>query len=98
VGGGNEAKRSVRRGKRRREVWRRGVCEEEWVVEMRAISYGVASVSSIDQIIGLFCKTALLKRRYSAKATCNFIDPTDRSHPIKGNRGRGRGRRGNTIR
>ena len=24
----------------------------------------------------------LWKRRYSAKETCNFIDPTDRSHPI----------------
>ena len=31
--------------------------------------YGVASVSRIDQIIGLFCKRALLKRRYSAKET-----------------------------
>jgi len=44
--------------------------------------YGVASVSRIDKIVGLFCKRALLKRRYSAKETFNFIDPTDRSHPI----------------
>ena len=29
--------------------------------------YGVASVSRIDKIIGLFCKRALYKRRYSAK-------------------------------
>jgi len=44
--------------------------------------YGVTLVSRIDQIIGLFCKRALPKRRYSAKETCNFIDATDRSHPI----------------
>jgi len=44
--------------------------------------YGVALVSRIDKIIGLFCKRALWKGRYSAKETCNFIDPTDRSHPL----------------
>ena len=46
------------------------------------VGYGVAFVSRIDKIIGLFCKRALLKRRYSAKETYNFICPTDRSHPI----------------
>ena len=45
-------------------------------------SYGVATLSRIDKMIGLFCKRALYKRRYSAKETCHFIDPTDRSHPI----------------
>jgi len=45
-------------------------------------NYGVALVSRIDKIIGLFYKRALLKRWYSAKETYNFIDPTDRSHPI----------------
>ena len=45
-------------------------------------TYGVASVCWIDKIIGLFCKRALLKRLYSAKETCNFIDPTNGSHPI----------------
>ena len=44
--------------------------------------YGVALVSRIDTMIGLFCKRAQKKRRYSAEETCNFIDPTDRSHPI----------------
>jgi len=44
--------------------------------------YAVALVSRIDEIIGLFGKRALYKRRYSAKETCSFIDPTDRSHPI----------------
>jgi len=44
--------------------------------------YGVALVSRIDKITGLFCKTALWKRRYSAKETCNFIDSTNCSHTI----------------
>jgi len=44
--------------------------------------YGVATLSRIDKMTGLFCKRALYKRRYSAKETCHFIDPTDRSHPI----------------
>jgi len=46
------------------------------------LQYGVATVSRIDKITGLFCNGALYKRRYSAKETYNFIDPTDRSHPI----------------
>jgi len=37
--------------------------------------YGVALVSRIDQIIGLFCKRALQKRHYSVKETYNSIDP-----------------------
>jgi len=48
-----------------------------------AIVYGVAAVSRIDKIIGLVCKRALYKRRYSAKETYNFIDPTDRSNSIR---------------
>jgi len=44
--------------------------------------YGMPTVSSIDKIIGLFGKRDLRKGRYSAKEICNFIDPTDRSHPI----------------
>jgi len=43
---------------------------------------GVATVSRIDKIIGLFCKRAPQKRQYSAKETYNFIDPTNRSHTI----------------
>jgi len=34
-------------------------------------------------MIGLFCKRALSKRRYSAKETYNFIDPTNCSPPIR---------------
>jgi len=44
--------------------------------------FGVASISRIDQIIGLLCKRALLKRQDSAKETYNLIEPTDCSHPI----------------
>ena len=35
-------------------------------------------------IIGIFCKRALQKRRYSAKETYNLKEPTNRSHPIFG--------------
>ena len=45
-------------------------------------TYGVALLNRIYKIRGLFCKRALQKRRYSAKETCDFIDPTDLSHPI----------------
>ena len=43
---------------------------------------GVATMSRLLQIIGLFCKRALLKRQYSAKETYNFKEPINRSHPI----------------
>ena len=43
--------------------------------------YGVAWISRLLKIIGLFCKRALQKRRYSAKETYNFAEPTNRSHP-----------------
>ena len=45
------------------------------------VYYGVALVSRIDKILGLFCKRTLLKKLYSAKETYNLIDPTNRSHP-----------------
>ena len=45
---------------------------------------GLWLVGSIKfKIIGLFCKRALQKRRYSTTETCNSIDPTDRSHPSR---------------
>jgi len=43
---------------------------------------GVATISRLLKIIGLFCIRALLKRLYSAKKTHNFKEPTNRSHPI----------------
>ena len=44
--------------------------------------YGVAVDSRLLEIIGLFCKRDLSKRRYSAKETYNFKKLTNRSHPI----------------
>ena len=44
--------------------------------------YGVATISRLLKIIGLFCKRDLLKRRHSAKEMYNFMEPTNRSHPI----------------
>jgi len=52
------------------------------VVIVKAVLYGIATISSLLKIIGLFCKRAPLKRRFSAKETYNFKEPTDRSHPI----------------
>jgi len=46
------------------------------------ITYGVATISRLLKIIGLFCKRALEKRPYSAKETYHFKEPTNRSHPI----------------
>jgi len=51
-------------------------------IGVRDVCYGVALVSRIDTIIGLFCKRDLQKRQYSAKETYNLIDLTNRSHPI----------------
>ena len=45
-------------------------------------TYGVAATSRLLKRIGLFCKRDLQKRRYSAKETCNFKEPTNRSYPI----------------
>jgi len=44
--------------------------------------YGVATISRLPKIIGLFCKRAPQKSLYSAKETCNFTEPTHRSHPM----------------
>jgi len=44
--------------------------------------YGVASISRLLKIIGLFCKRALKNRWNSAKETFNFKAPTNRSHPV----------------
>ena len=41
-----------------------------------------ATISRLHNIIGLFCKRALQKRRYSAKETYNVETPTHHSHTI----------------
>jgi len=45
-------------------------------------TYGVASISTLLKVIGLFCKIALQKRLYSTNETHNFKEPTNRSHPM----------------
>jgi len=44
------------------------------------LSYGVATISRLLKIIGLFCKRVLYKRRHSAKETYNFKEPTNCTH------------------
>ena len=48
-------------------------------------THGVAAISSLLKIIGLFFKRALSKRLYSAKETYNFKEPSNCSHPIWAN-------------
>ena len=49
-------------------------------------SYGVATISRLLKIIGLFCRILSLLSGSFAKETCNFKGPTNRSHPIRGER------------
>ena len=61
---------------------------KSWVMQMNnwmRHDTGVAVDSRIDKIIGLFCRTMSLLQGSFAKETYNFIDPTDRSHPIRVN-------------
>ena len=44
--------------------------------------YGVATVSRIHKITGLFCRMSSLLQGSFAKPTYNFIDPTNHSHPV----------------
>ena len=55
-----------------------------WLLHMCDTTFccGVATTCRLLKIIGLFCKRALLKGRYSAKETYDFKEPTNRSHPI----------------
>ena len=63
-------------------IWRYDDFFKTVDVVARTHTYGVATISRLLKIIGLFCKRALWKRLYSAKETCNFKEPTNRSHPI----------------
>jgi len=51
-----------------------------------SLLYAVPTISRLLQIISLFCKRALWKRRYSAEETYVFKEPTNRSHPILGDK------------
>jgi len=48
------------------------------------VSYGVATDSRIDKIIGLFSRIMSLLQGSCTKETYNLIDPTNQSHPIYG--------------
>ena len=41
------------------------------------LDYGVDTISRLLEIVGLFCKRAIKKRRYSANETYNVKEPTD---------------------
>ena len=59
-----------------------------WIVNaasLMAANYGVATISRLFQIVGLFRKTAILKRPYSRKETSDFKEPTNGSHSILDN-------------
>jgi len=59
------------------------MCSEwKYHQQLNFSAYGVATISRLLKIIGLFCKRALQKRRYSTKETYNLNEPTNRSHPI----------------
>ena len=45
-------------------------------------TYGVATISRLLNIIGLFCRNSSLLQGSFAKETYKLIDPTNRSHPI----------------
>jgi len=45
-------------------------------------TYGVATISRLLKIIGLFCRISSLLQDSFAKETYQFEEPTDRSHPI----------------
>jgi len=44
--------------------------------------YGVATISRLIKIIGLYCRISSLLYGSFAKETYNFKEPTNRSHPI----------------
>jgi len=49
---------------------------------LRGIIYGVATMSRLLKITGLFCRIPSLEWGSSAKETYNFKEPTNCSHPI----------------
>ena len=72
----------------RRHIWEKdGLYRHPWRVRYYRLYtddllYGVASISRLLKIIGLFCKRALRKRPIFSKETYNFKEPANRSHPI----------------
>jgi len=58
---------------------------EKLILIIRLILFAhiwMATISRLLKIIGLFCKRALEKTLHSPIETCNFKEPTNRSHPV----------------
>ena len=55
---------------------------KEVTVRLSKIDYGVATISRLLKIIGLFCRISSLLQGSFAKETCNLKEPTNRSHHI----------------
>jgi len=49
---------------------------------LHTYTYGVATISRLLRIMGLFCRIQSLLQGSFAKETYNFKEPTNRSHPI----------------
>jgi len=58
------------------------LCKYQELYHRWWLGYGVAAISRLLQITGLFCKRALYKRRYSAEETYDLKEPTNRRHLI----------------
>ena len=58
------------------------ICVIHTHISSICVTYGVATISRLLKMIGLFYKRALYKRLYSAKEIYNFEEPTNHSHPI----------------
>ena len=63
-------------------TYTRHICVHTYQCMSDKNTYGVATMSRLFKIIGLFRKRALQKRGYSAKETHYSKEPTNRSHPI----------------
>jgi len=51
-------------------------------IRIRLLYYGVATISRLLKITGLFCRIQSLLQGSFAKETCNFQEPINCGHPI----------------
>jgi len=58
-----------------------GLFTHKMCVKRPSTGYGVASISRLLKIIGVFCNRSILLQGSFAKETYNFKEPTHRSHP-----------------
>ena len=55
----------------------------EYLTGNKYVMYGVAMISRLLKIIGLFCRISSLLQGSFAKENYDFKEPTNRSHPIQ---------------